>query len=136
MTPLSNSSPEVLAALLGACVKTGCYPAALLRIDEGRQLVELIAPAVDFEGRSISYRADATTRAIRAACASYRPREEVLIELLQLGEDRDRNLTERRANVAELSSADSGDSIRKKEKEWLFDLSVELMIMQERGDAA
>ena len=70
MTPLSNSSPEVLAALLGACVKTGCYPAALLRIDEGRQLVELIAPAVDFEGRSISYRADATTRAIRAACAS------------------------------------------------------------------
>ena len=93
--------------------------------------MELVAPADSFPDHSIAYRANRTSQALILACASYEPRQALLVELLQLGDDREQTLTTRRENIAELGFADSGDSARKKEKEWLFDLSVELMILVE-----
>lgn len=138
MSSINTEQPETIAALLKEVLQQGCFPAALLKSESGRNLVDLVAPGDDgkFQGRSVSTRADFATQFLNAACARYPDRVSALQVLLMIGDNRDLTLTARRDKVAELGHADSGDSFRRrKEADWLFDVAVELQIVAE-GDLA
>ena len=135
MALISDTDPEQLAELLKNALVKGCSPAGLLSSKEGVELVSLVAPEGHqrHTGVSRSTRADYASQSLGAACARLSSRCDALRHLLGLADDADdKNLTERREDVATMGFADSGDSFRRrKEAAWMFEVAVELQILVE-----